>query len=331
MTALNLSGRALWIDFRGVPKNWDDFYAAARKAGVRGAIRYIDAGSEGKQIHAAERQAAARNGIEILLVDELGTGDAWDAADDRAAGVARGRGALADAKAEGFGPVGIAAAADAHATARQVSDAVLYATGFASVVTKAWAGFYGFIEVLRAVRAANVVSWFWLCGSMPSAEDARWIAFWQDNRPGQPMVIAGVQCDRNWRLDGPIPGAATNIEENKLSDAAEKQIYSTYAGMYLGSHGDGWTAPPLAPTVAAIQKQLTALTSAVAKQSPATAADIAAALTPQLAAAIGPQIAAAIDDIKEAGAEVTAEAVVEALGHKLAASVASDEQQGATA
>lgn len=212
MTTLSLAGRAQWIDFRGVPANWDVFYASAAKAGIRGAIRYISSGSDSKQIHSPERQAAGRHGIKLLLVDELGTGDAWDSADDRAAGAARGRAALADAKREGFGPVGISAAADAHASGRQITDAVAYARGFASAVGKANAGMYGFSEVLRAVRAANVVSWYWLAGSKPSAEDAKWIAFWQDNTGT--IRINGVECDRNWRLDGPLPGASTGTEND---------------------------------------------------------------------------------------------------------------------
>lgn len=296
MTTLNLSGRALWIDFRGAPKSWDHFYATAYKAGVRGALRYGDAGSEGKQIHAAERQAAARQGIEILLVDELGTGDAWDAADDRSAGVARGRSALADARAEGFGPVGIAAAADAHASGKQITDAVQYATGFASVVTKKWAGFYGFREVLTAVRAAGVVSWYWLCGSMPSAEDARWIAFWQDNRGT--FVVDGVQCDKNWRLDGPLPGAATNIEEDDVS-ALDVWGYKNKAAApkgdaywYLRNTYDTATATRAAVIALAAAKQgvdpsaLEAMIDkAVAEHTP-TAAEIAAESKPAIAEAV---------------------------------------------
>jgi hypothetical protein len=206
MTELKLAGRERWLDFRGVPKSWDVFYAAAKAKGFVGAIRYIASGSDGKQIHSAEREAAARQRMKLLLVDELNTGDAWDSANDRKAGVVRGAAALFDAKQEGFGLVGISAAADAHAPSpRHISDAVMYATGFASVVLKEWAGFYGFMEVLRAVHTADVVSWYWLAGSKPSAEDARWLAFWQDNTGT--VHILGVECDVNWRLDGPIPGA----------------------------------------------------------------------------------------------------------------------------
>jgi hypothetical protein len=221
MAAVNLAGREQWIDFRGVPSNWDTFYATAKRRGIVGAIRYIDAGSDSKQIHSAERQAANRQGIKLLLVDELNTGDAWDAANDFAAGVARGKGALADAKREGFGSIGISAAADAHApSTRHINDAVAYARGFASVVGKSNAGFYGFSEVLRGVRAANVVSWYWLAGSKPSAEDAKWLAFWQDNTGF--IDVGGVTCDRNWRLDGPIPGYAT--EEDELTAEQWKKL-----------------------------------------------------------------------------------------------------------
>lgn len=219
MTNLNLAGREKWLDFRGVPRSWDAFYAEAKRLGYVGAIRYIDAGSDSKQIHSAEREAANRQGIKLLLVDELNTGDAWDAANDFAAGAARGKAALADAKREGFGTIGISAAADAHApSTRHISDAVAYARGFASSVGKAQAGMYGFSEVIRAVRAANVVSWYWLAGSKPSAEDAKWLAFWQDNTGF--VDVGGITCDRNWRLDGPIPGTEVDV----MNTAQEKKL-----------------------------------------------------------------------------------------------------------
>lgn len=293
MTALNLAGRELWVDFRGVPPSWDQFYAKLKAFGVVGVLRYIDAGSESKQIHAVERLAAAKHGIRVLLVDEHNTGDAWDSANDRAAGAARGAAAVADATREGFGQVGIAAAADAHADRRQVADAVQYATGFASKVGKTWAGMYGFLEVLRAVRAAGVVSWFWAAGSMPTAEDASWLAFWQDNRG--PVVIGGVECDRNWRLDGPLPGTALTKEEFQLSTTAESQVYSTYAMLAIGSHGDGWVAPAIAPTIGVMSKQLTALVGAVADLSK----------DPNITAA---QLQAMLDDsMKMAGQEAAAQ------------------------
>ncbi|TDP97636.1 glycoside hydrolase domain-containing protein [Labedaea rhizosphaerae] len=253
MTALNLNGRRRWVDFRAVPKaGWDKLYAAFAADGVEGAIRYSGLGAESKQITSAERQAAAKHGVKLIVVGELGVDDAWKDANDYAAGQAAARTVLADVKREGFGSVAGCPAADAHATAAQVPQAVQYAKGFASVWGKALAGMYGFLEVLRACRAANAVTWHWLAGSMPSAEDARWLTFWQDNRGTRRYL--DVEVDINWRLDGPLPGT-----EDELSKTAEDQIQSVYIGLFQGSHGTGWTAPPIAQTVGAMSKQLAAL------------------------------------------------------------------------
>lgn len=193
----------LWVDFRGVAANWDTFVVALKKRGIAGVIRYIDAGSDSKQIHRAEYQAYVRGGIKVLLVDELGTGDAWVDDDDRAAGVARARAARADARGEGIpDSVAIFCAADAHASGRQITDAVAYASGFASVLGKSVSGFYGFVETSVAVHNAGVVSLHWRCGSRPSTADRKWVTFWQRNTGTE--VIGGIQCDINERY-GAVP------------------------------------------------------------------------------------------------------------------------------
>jgi Rv2525c-like, glycoside hydrolase-like domain len=314
MTELRLAGRKRWIDFRGVPRSWDVFYSIAKGMGITGALRYTDAGSEGKQIHSAERQAAFRQGIDLLLVDELNTGDAWDSANDRAAGVVRGRAALADAKAEGFGKIGIAAAADAHAPSlRHISDAVMYATGFASVVGKEWAGFYGFMETLRAVRTANVVSWLWLAGSKPSAEDARWVAFWQDNTGT--IAINGVECDVNWRLDGPIPGAEVKEEEDVdqtevIKDSGPGRLNHTWlnTNQVLNNRTFG---------LAAIGAQLKALTAAVAVDKGVPEERLQEMLDVAVAKAL--PIEAVMQAIREAVPEEMADDVVRKVGERLSA------------
>jgi uncharacterized coiled-coil protein SlyX len=186
---------AAWLDFSGRPPG-----AAAIKArGYAGVLRYIGLGNEGKQIHRAEYEDYIRNGLGVLLVAELGTGDAWDALDDYATGRARAMIALEDARREGVpDSVGIACAADAHASsAAQIRDAVQYAAGFASVLGWERTGFYGFSETSQAVHAAGVVGWHWRCGSEPSSEDKKWVNFWQRNRPPSTVVINGTTCDIN--------------------------------------------------------------------------------------------------------------------------------------
>lgn len=333
MTALNLNGRARWVDFRGVPKaGWGAFYAALKVNNITGAIRYIDGGSESKQITSAERMAANKYGRKLLLVDETGTGDAWDPANDFAAGQARGRGALADAKAQGFAAIGIAAAADAHATARQVADAVQYARGFASIVGKAMAGFYGFREVLAGVRAANCVSWYWLAGSMPSAEDARWLGFWQDNRGFK--YFAGVECDINWRLDGPIPGATTTTEEDddmqpvdmwRVKRKGEKRDMSQIAADIDAKSSAILAAVAADRDMTPVQFQALidgAVDKAVEEHS-ASAADIAAELRAGLNADLLPALQAVMTEVLGDDNADQADQIVDALVDRL--------QNGATA
>lgn len=311
MTELKLAGREQWLDFRGIPGNWDAFYAECKLRGYDGALRYISAGSDGKQIHSREREAAARQGMKLLLVDELNTGDAWDSANDRSAGVVRGRAALADAKAEGFGRIGISAAADAHApSVRHIGDAVMYATGFASVVGKEWAGFYGFMEVLRAVRTANVVSWYWLAGSKPSAEDAKWLAFWQDNTGT--VVVGGVTCDVNWRLDGRIPGAVKEEDDMKPEDLIKDPGPNRWGHTWLNTNQ---MLNNRAFGLAAISAQLKALTVAVAADKDVSEERLQEMLDAAVEKAL--PIDMVMQAIREAVPEEMADDVVRMVGEKL--------------
>lgn len=204
---------AQWADFSGPPPD----AAALKAAGFSGVICYIGLGSEGKQIHAAQYQDYVRNGLQVLLVAELGTGDAWSALDDYATGKARAQLALADARNEGIpDTVGIACAADAHASsAAQISDAVQYARGFAAVLGKQRTGFYGFVETSSAVHAADVVGWHWRCGSEPSTQDKQWVHFWQRNRSPQAVTVSGTVCDINDAL-APLHIGTTNPEETDM-------------------------------------------------------------------------------------------------------------------
>ncbi len=225
---------AQWLDFSDQPPG----AAAIKQAGYMGVLRYIGLGSEGKQIHHAEYQDYVDHGLGVLLVAELGVNDAWAALDDYATGVARAQLALADARAEGIpDTVGIACAADAHATsATQIDDAVRYAAGVASVLGRARAGFYGFRETSQAVHAAGVVGWHWRCGSEPSLEDKTWVNFWQRNTPPQVVVINGTACDIN-ETYAPLPEDNMALDPYELG-ALERTSYRTYAIMTMAEQID---------------------------------------------------------------------------------------------
>jgi hypothetical protein len=201
---------ALWADYSaGRPSG-----AALKAAGFSGVLRYVGLGSSKKRINAAEYQDLVASGIEVLLVAELGTNDAWGSGsdDDYARGKANAQAALQDARAAGVpDSVGIAAAADAHAASRQqINDAVAYTRGFRDVLGLGRTGFYGFSETLNAVHEAGVASWFWRCGSQPSVADQSWVHFWQRNAAPTIRVVAGIQCDINEQYN-PVGATPTDI------------------------------------------------------------------------------------------------------------------------
>lgn len=195
--------------------------AALKAADFSGVLRYIGLGSEGKQINAGEYVAMKRAGMQVLLVAERGLQDAWGG---YALGVQNAREALADARFNGIpDSVPIAAAADAHAVSQQqISRAVDYARAFSDVLGKQRAGFYGFVEVLNAVHAAGVVSWYWRCGSEPSAAEKKWVHFWQRNKAPTLITVQGVPCDIN-EVYLPVGGGGGGTTV-ALSDADVKRI-----------------------------------------------------------------------------------------------------------
>lgn len=211
-----------WADYSGGRPSG----TALKAAGFGGVIRYIGLGNEGKQINAPEYRGLVADGIQVLLVAELGTGDAWgtDTDDDFGRGASYARIALADARANGIpDSVPIACAADAHAAAFQIDDVVRYARGFESVLGKGRTGFYGFQETLTAVHNAGVGSWYWRCGSAPSTAEKTWTNFWQRNAGETRRTVSGVQCDINEQYlpigsgggGGSTPGdPPTNNEED---------------------------------------------------------------------------------------------------------------------
>lgn len=176
--------------------------AQLKAAGFGGVIRYIGLGSEGKQLIASEYKdlVTVFGAQNVLLVAEAGTGDAWgtETDDDYARGVAYGKTSVADARAQGVPDwVPLACAADAHAQVFQIDDVVRYARGFEAAVGKTRCGFYGFSETLTAVHNAGIGSWYWRCGSEPTAAEKQWVNFWQRNAAPTVRTVAGVPCDIN--------------------------------------------------------------------------------------------------------------------------------------
>ncbi len=232
-------------DFSGRPPG----AAALKAAGITVVIRYIGLGSEGKQISTAEWLDYIANGITVLLVAELGINDAWEGLDDYALGAARARLVqtdIANTAPASVNPSGVlcACAADAHASGSQISDAVKYAGGFASVLGKPRAGFYGFAETSTAVHDAGVCAWHWRTGSEPSNADKAWVNFWQRNRsdPGNPAVIIinGTQVDVSEMYHLPTLGgpfmALTDAQQDAMAYQVQ-QLWDAFGQSYAQNNG----------------------------------------------------------------------------------------------
>jgi hypothetical protein len=212
--------------------------AAVKAAGFGGVIRYVGIGGGGtlpyKRITAAEYQDHVRNGLQVLLVCEASTTDAWGGYN---AGVTNAKAALNDARALRIpDSVGIAAAADAHAANQaQIDAAVAYARGFQDVLGKARTGFYGFSETVTAVRNAGIGSWYWRCGSQPSAAEKTWTHLWQRN--DGTTKVAGTTVDINEQY---IPITAQEDDLTPDQSAKLDAIYNQLTGSTTTGEYPGW-------------------------------------------------------------------------------------------
>ncbi|MEV4604793.1 glycoside hydrolase domain-containing protein [Amycolatopsis sp. NPDC049253] len=260
---------ARWADYSGGRPSG----AALKAAGFSGALRYIGLGSEGKQLSAAEyRDLVATFGASnVLLVAEAGTADAWgtDTDDDYARGLANGRTALADARATGVPDgVGLACAADAHAQAFQVDDVVRYAKGFRDAVGQARCGFYGFAETLAAVHGAGVGSWYWRCGSEPTAAEKTWVHFWQRNSAPTRVTVAGVPCDINEVYRIPT----TEEDDMPSLDEIYTKVWYNALWTIKDANGKVTGTPNPSQVLAMLHDQLTSLAAQVSGLTAAVAA-----------------------------------------------------------
>ena len=207
-----------WADYAGGRPS----ASALKAAGFGGVLRYVGLGGgaslPGKRITAAEYKDHIANGVQVLLVCEGSTTDAWGG---YSAGVTNAQAALADARSLGVpDSVPIFAAADAHATPAQVAAAVDYARGFRAVLGLARTGFYGFQETVTAVRTASAASWFWRCGSQPTAAEKTWTHLWQRNTAPTTRIVSGVICDINEQY---LP-VGTAAEEDDLTPEESNRL-----------------------------------------------------------------------------------------------------------
>lgn len=206
---------------------WADYSAgypgaqALKNAGFAGAIRYIGIGSQSKRITNAEYKDFMAHGLGLLLVAEATITDAWGG---YSAGRANAAAARADARSRGIpDSVPILAAADSHAANQaQINAAVEYGRGFHDVLGDAGTGFYGFTEVVSAVRNAGWGSIYWRCGSQPTDNEKAWTHFWQRNAAPTVVIVNGIQIDINERYL-PVNSAAGGFLMT-LSDADQAEL-----------------------------------------------------------------------------------------------------------
>jgi hypothetical protein len=283
--------------------------AQLKTAGFAFVIRYIGLGSAGKRLTKAEYANLVAEGVVVLLVAELGTGDTWGTStdDDYGRGVANAKAALADARACGVpeDKIFIFAASDAHAPAQwAINDTVRYVTGFRDVLGVARTGHYGFSETNVAVHNAGVASGFWRCGSKPSTLDQGWVNFWQRNVAPTTKVVAGVVCDINDQYH------AINPEDTDmpLTDADAQLVAKHIWYDWIWSQNNGATGQNASQVLATLNTQLTGLTAALAAQTKLIVDNEANDVTPEnLAAALKGLITSEL-------APVVHDAVAEALG-----------------
>lgn len=291
--------------------------AALKAAGFAGVVRYVGIGSPGKRITAPEYADYAANQVDVLLVFE---GAATDVAGGYAAGVANATAALNDAASLGT-PVSvpIAAACDSHVGGSvTAANAVAYAQGAASVLGTARTGFYGFSDTLAPVHAAGAVSWYWLCGTQPTAAQAAWVNLWQDNT--QTQTVAGVSCDVNWTY-APLATPEDDLTPDQANQLAAvfNQIVNPYPSEVPGATAKltlvDFVRAIDARTYANLDAKASAVLAAIAKipTTPATLSDAQVAT-----------VAASVEAaIKASGVEVDAASIAAAVVALLASKLSS--------
>lgn len=286
---------APWADYSGGRPSG----AALRAAGFVGVLRYVGIGGPEKRITASEYRDLRGAGLDVLLVAEQWTTDAWGG---YAAGLANARAALNDARALGIpDTIGIAAAADAHAAnAGQIAAAVEYVRAFRDVLGVGRTGFYGFVETSNAVRAAGVASWHWRCGSYPDAAARTWVHFWQRNSGLTTTPVSGVTCDINDQLNPlptqGVPDMSFDQPDRDALNAIKAVVATRYPSLVDGtlSYDTGEFVRFVDAATNAISKRLDTLATPVAPSIDldALAAKVAAKLGTTIADQVADKLAA---------------------------------------
>lgn len=306
---------------------------AIRDAGYAGVVVYVGEGSAGKRLTAAEYRDLKSAGLTVWFVVELGQ---HDVRGGFARGQTAGHDALNDLKALGVTDTEspIFCAMDEHVGGDTAAQAVAYARGFASVVGKARAGFYGFSDSLVPVHDAGVVSAYWLCGSKPSAAIAAWLHLWQDNTTH--TIVAGIQCDIN-RVYNPLHQSTTEVDDLaslteplpmpvKMADGKEYHLtpldviwgLAQYIPGLGGAVAAGMTNHPVGQYVEHLLKTDAILTAVEALPKTAPTLTLSADQVPALAADIAAKIPAPTA-LTDSDRQAIATAVADLLGERLSA------------
>lgn len=311
---------AVWADFSsGRPGA-----VALKNMGITGVIRYVGVGSASKRITASEYADYTANGVQVLLVVELGV---HDAEGGYAAGVNNATGALRDARSLGIpDSVGIAAASDEHLAASQITTSLAYVQGFRDVLGAARTGAYGFAEFVDAVHSAGLAGWWWKAGNAPTLAESSWVTFWQRNNGLTTETINKVVVDLDNEVNAPITAGDEDMAVTdslapyggvRASDGAPVTVGDALATAYVAlsnaSHDpEGKT---LFDRFSAIDAALATLTAAA--NVPAPAVTLSAEQLSALEATVTTAVQGLNLPVSATDVSAIAQAVAALLGSKL--------------
>ncbi len=177
--------------------------------GPTGVIRYAGTPGRTKNTTVAEVASMHAAGIAVHAVYENSPSDFTGS---YVAGVTNAKALLQDATNCGITGV-LFVSVDQHLQSYQIATWVQYVQGAASVLGSRL-GVYGFSEAVIAARP--YASFFWQCGSSPSATNtASFVNVWQRNSGQSQITVAGISCDVNdvfISLTVTTPPYPTNVE-----------------------------------------------------------------------------------------------------------------------
>jgi hypothetical protein len=193
--------------------------AVIKQHGYGGVIRYIDDIANKNYVRTkhtskAEYDDHIRNGLKVLLVMEVTTGDADG-------GYARGQEYARRAKrgADYLGYNGVIFFCNDTPEVHNATSWANYLKGAASVLGWNRVGAYGFANAMDIANRDTDCKYFWEAGRWSDARAREsWLNFWQDNNVQ--VTVGGINCDRNLVLKpmGTVGG------EDVMNAAQEKKI-----------------------------------------------------------------------------------------------------------